>query len=223
MVVFTMTEISASEYAVRHGISTRRVQAAASSGLLDARQIGGRWIIDDATPHRHAPGRPLSGRSAAALLACLSDAPEWTVGLSATEQRRTAKRVADLRRDARAPETLAAWLRAAHPAPEGYEVQTADLADLRTDARLTPGGTSDDRSGMSDGGRFEAHVSSSDVPTVIQEYLLVPSQRPNVLLRVHDGEAPRPLALGDLIADLSTSLGPRERSAAARLMREGFR
>lgn len=223
MVVVTMAEVSASEYAKEHDISIRRAQAAAAAGLLDARRVGGRWLIDDALPHRHLPGRPLSRRSADALVALLSDDPDWAEGLSPSERGRTTARVAELRHEARPSARLAPWLRTAYPAALGFEAPAGDLPDLRSDARLTPGGSSDDRSGMSDGGRLEAHVSTDDLDAVVHEYLLVPSRRPNVALRVHDGAAPRPLPLGALIADLATNTGPRERAAADRLILEDSR
>lgn len=218
-----MAEVSASEYAKSHDISTRRAQAAAAAGLIDARWIGGRWVIDDAVPHRHLPGRPLSRRSADALLARLTDDPEWAGGLSPSERGRTLARVDELQQGTKPSERLALWLRAAYPEARGFEAPTADLPDLRRDARLTPGGSSDDRSGMSDGGRFEAHVSHADLDALAHEYLLVPSRRPNVLLRVHDGGTLGPLTLGALIADLATSAGPRERAAADRLILRSHR
>ena len=218
-----MAELSASEYARRHDISTRRAQAAAAAGLLDARWVGGRWLIDDAVPHRRQPGRPLSHRSADALVARLTGDPDWAVGLSPSERGRTLARVDELRRGTTPSDRLALWLRTAHPTARGFEAPAADLPDLRLDTRLTPGGSSDERSGMSDGGRLEAHVSAADLDDVVHEYLLVPSRRPNAALRVHDGAAPRPLPLGTLIADLATSAGPRERAAADRLILEGSR
>lgn len=221
MVVAIMAEMSASEYAKHHDISTRRAQAAAAAGHVDARRVGGRWLIDDGVPHQHAPGRPLSRRSAAALVAMLSDDPHWPDGLSSSERRRTLDRLVELRRDDRPAERLSLWVRSAHPSPLGYEAHEGDLADLRRDDRLVLGGSSDDRSGMGDGGRVEAHVAGSDLAAVTQEYLLLPSRRPNVLLRVHDGPAPRPLTIGELIVDLATSQGPRERAAATRLLLEG--
>jgi hypothetical protein len=223
MVVVTMAEVSASEYAKENDISIRRAQAAAAAGLLDARWVGGRWLIDDAAPHQRIPGRPLSPRSADALVARLSDAPDWSEGLSPSERGRTAARVEALRRDGKPSERLALWLRRAYPSARGFEAPAADLPDLRLDTRLTPGGSSDDRSGMSDGGRLEAHVSAADLDAVVHEFLLVPSRRPNVMLRVHEGAAPRPLPLGALIADLATNTGPRERAAADRLILEDSR
>ncbi|KIU01841.1 hypothetical protein [Frigoribacterium sp. MEB024] len=218
-----MAELSASEYAKRHDISTRRAQAAAADGQLDARWVGGRWLIDDAAPHRHQPGRPLSRRSADALMARLTDEPDWANGLSPSERGRTLARIVELRQGTTPSERLALWLRTAYPTMRGFDAPTADLPDLRLDTRLTPGGSSDERSGMSDGGRLEAHVSAVDLDAVVHEYLLVPSRRPNVVLRVHDGAAPRPLPLGALIADLATNTGPRERAAADRLIHEGSR
>ncbi|MFT2690392.1 hypothetical protein [Clavibacter zhangzhiyongii] len=211
-------ELSAAEYADGQGISARRVQAAAAAGSLPARKLAGRWVIDAAAAHQDRAGRPLSLRSVRALLARLSGDGRWGSGLSASEAARVSARLTRLLADPDPASLLASWIRSARPAPTPYRVAAADLEDLRADRRLVAGGISDPRSGMSDAAELEAHVPADDLDAVIHEYLLVPGERPNVLLHVHDGPIGRPLPLGDVIADLAQHRGPRERAAAVRLL-----
>jgi hypothetical protein len=217
-----MVEVDVHTYAQRHGISVRRVQAAAGAGSLPARKLAGRWVIDTDTARDHAPGRPLSARQSRALLAHLSADATWRDGLSASECQRVVLRAARLRGDSSPAHLLAEWIRSARPLPHGYRVADADLEDLRADARLTRGGISDSRSGLSDAGALEAHVAAVDLDGVVQEFLLVPDARPNVLLHIDDELPGRPLPLGDLIADLAQHEGPRERDAAAALIEAGW-
>ncbi|MBF4622711.1 hypothetical protein [Clavibacter sp. VKM Ac-2872] len=215
-----MAEISAAEYAKEQGISARRVQAAASAGVLPARKIAGRWVIDTAESRHDEVGRPLSSRSVHALLARLSGDDTWRAGLSASEAGRVTGRLARLRDSPDAAEALAAWMRSARPAARPFLVADEDLEDLRGDPRVVAGGISDPRSGMSDAGELEAHLQVDDLDPIVHEYLLVPADRPNVLLHVHERPVQRPLPLGELIADLAQHRGPRERAAAAHLLGE---
>lgn len=215
-----MAEISAAEYAKEQGISARRVQAAASAGVLRARKIAGRWVIDTAGARHDEVGRPLSSRSVRALLARLSGDDAWRAGLSASEAARVVGRLARLRDASDTAELLAAWVRGARPEPRRFRVADEDLEDMRADPRLVAGGISDPRSGMSDAGELEAHVHGGDLDPIIHEYLLVPADRPNVLLHVREHPVQRPLPLGELIADLAQHPSPRERAAVSHLLGE---
>lgn len=215
-----MVEMSVAEYADHAGVSRRRVQAAAAAGVLPARELAGRWLIDADAVRRRGPGRPLSARSTGALVARLSNDAGWRDGLSASEGRRTQQRVDVLRSQPDPGRVMSAWIRSARPEPVGYRVADADLDDLRADDRLVLGGISDARSGLSDAGAVEAHVAERHLVPVIREYLLVPADRPNAYLHVRDAVVPRPLPFGELIADLAQHDSPRERAAVARLLRE---
>ncbi|MFT2752915.1 hypothetical protein [Clavibacter sp. Sh2088] len=213
-----MTEMSAAEYADEHGVSARRVQAAAAAGSLPARKLAGRWVIESTAAHHHGPGRPLSPRSSHALLARISGHEDWRAGLSASEAARVSARLSRLQADPDAVSLLAAWIRSSRSVPRPYRVALAGLEDLRADPRLVAGGISDPRSGMSDAGELEAHVTAEDLDPLVHEYLLVPGERPNVLLHPHARPVERPLPLGELIADLAQHRGPRERAAATLLL-----
>jgi hypothetical protein len=215
-----VVEISAAEYAERHGISVRRVQAAAANGALGARRLAGRWVIDDAGEHHSTPGRPLSARTVAALRRRLSGDAGWHEGLSNSERARVRSRVESLLESRTAAAVLAAWTRTAYAPPEPYRAADGDLDDLRHDGRLTLGGISDPRARISDAGVVEAHVADADLAGLQREYLLVASRdRPNVLLHIDQERPARPLPLGALIIELAHHDGPRERAAASELLR----
>lgn len=215
-----MPEVGSAEYAAMHGISLRRVQDAAARGVLPARRVGGRWLIDDASSHVDRPGRPLSDRSVRALQGCLSGHPAWSVGLSASERIRTEGRVAALRALPTAWEQLVLWTRAVHRPPMEFDVARSDLEDLRRDPRLVAGGISDQRVGISDAGLVEAHVLCTDLDDVRTEYLLVPPSGPaNVVLHVDDEPVSEPLPLGVLLTELAHHDGARERAKVGELLR----
>jgi hypothetical protein len=214
-----MVEISTAEYAARHGVSQRRVQAAAVAGSIPARRVGGRWLLDDSTDHDTRPGRPLSQRTVRAVECRLSGRPDWADGLSRSERSRLRQRLGELRADPVPWRRIAEWTRAERRAPLAYSAAADDLEDLRSDPRLVAGGVSDPRAGISDAGFLEAHVSDSDLAALEREYLLVRSDdAPNVELHVHPERPADPLPLGTLIFDLARHRGPRERSAATALI-----
>jgi len=214
-----MAEITTAEYAARHGISRRRAQAAAAAGMLAARRVGAQWLVDDATPHRGHPGRPLSQRSVRAVECRLSGNPDWANGLSRSERGRIQERIADLRADPMPWRRITNWTRTDYRKPSGYQVAAADLEDLRADGRLVRAGVSDPRSGISDAGFLEAHVAEQDLAAVEREYLLVATDaRPNVLLHICDELPEGPLPLGTLIIELAHHDGARERAAARSLL-----
>lgn len=79
------------EWANAHGVSERRARQLASAGQISARKLGGRWLIDDARrggPLRGQRGRPLSERSAWAILDVLDGA--LPMGISRSELARAA-------------------------------------------------------------------------------------------------------------------------------------
>jgi hypothetical protein len=215
-----VAEISAAEYAKEQGISARRVQAAASAGVLRAHKIAGRWVIDSAEARHDEVGRPLSSRSVRALIGRLSGDDAWRDGLSPSEAGRVTARLARLWGDPEPAQLLAAWVRSARTPAREFLVAADDLEDLRADPRIVVGGISDPRAGLSDAGELEAHVTVDDLDPIVREYLLVPGDRPNVLLHVQERPVQRPLPLGELIADLAQHRGPRERAAAAHLLGE---
>jgi len=208
-----MPEQTAAEYAERYGLSVRRVQAAAASGALPARQVAGRWMIDLAHEHRPVARRALSPRMRAALLARLNgnEAP-----LAPSERVRLNRHITELCEAEQAPDLLRAWLRDAPPLR--LDALPQDVADLADDERISPTGFSDPRAGIAAAGQLEARVADADLQAILDEYVLEPSERPTVLLHVVSERPSRPIPQADLLADLAQHGGSRERSQVARLV-----
>lgn len=216
-----MVEVSTREYAIRNGISQRRVQAAAADGSIPARRLGGRWVIDADVEHRTTAGRPLSRRSVHAVECRLSHRSDWASGLSRSERARVQARITALRADPVPWRTVADWTRAEYVPASGFRATDSDLEELRGDERIVVSGVSDPRSGLSDAGFLEAHVSEQDLPEVQREFLLVRTDdRPNVLLHLDGAPPDERIPLGRLIIELAHHDGARERSAASRLIRQ---
>src|SRR5665811_713865 len=72
-VMLTMGRVSVVEAAELLGVHPQRIHQRIRSGSLPAERVGHRWVIDEADVavlrHRREPGRPLSARSAWALVA----------------------------------------------------------------------------------------------------------------------------------------------------------
>src|SRR5680860_1664125 len=71
--MLTMGRVSVVEAAELLGVHPQRIHQRIRSGSLPAERVGHRWVIDEADVavlrHRREPGRPLSARSAWALVA----------------------------------------------------------------------------------------------------------------------------------------------------------
>lgn len=174
--------LNSAEWAKAHGVSERRARQLASAGQISARKVGGRWLIDDARrggPLRGQPGRPLSERSAWAILDVLDGAPPQGISRSEIEcARRRAAAAAALLPDELARRADVLPLRA-HPGV---------LDTLSGDARVVVGGVraasvhGADLIGLSG---VELYALREDAAALIGEYALQPSQDDvNVILRV---------------------------------------
>lgn len=211
-----MPEESVAEFAKREGVSPRRVRALIEQGTIPARRVGRQWLIDQSSEHRPAVSRPLADRMRANLLAILSgDAPQ---GLSASERARLRRYRNELMHSPDPDRILRAWVR--EQAPLKLRVAASDLADLAADERIVKSGFSDPRAEIAAAGQLEARVAKDDAAAIRREYLLRPSESPNVLLHLADEKPPSPLPLGLLLVDLAQHDGVRERSRVAELLRK---
>lgn len=212
-----MALIGVREAAARLSVSPRRVLQRIADGTLPAVRVGNQWAIEEARVPLGLPqpSRPLSRRTAWALLATLAGE---TPGGSATERARLATYAQRLR-DADDPAVLLrAWM--ARRA-ERHELRAAagDLDDLRDDDRLRLAGVSAPNSFVV-GRLVQAYVTADDVDDLVEDYLLVPAPRQdgNVLLHV---AAPLPdtTRWAVLATDLAEHLGSRESARVAELVR----
>jgi len=233
-----MAQIGVAEAARRLAVSVARVHQRIADGSLPAVRVGAQWVIDEAAlmpvSELRAPGRPLSRRSAWALVA-MAERTEAVLGqLAGSERSRARQRLGDLlavsASDAVSSEAdvqrVAAWLRSvlrSRAVRRLYHAAPRDLPDLRDDDRLVLSGLSDERSGIAAGDVVEGYVSFNVLPAVVDDHLLSPDRKDsNVVLHVVapdcwyavDGVGPLLLA-----ADLAEHRGPREEARAVELLR----
>lgn len=211
-------QIGVAEVSTRLGVSARRVRAMVERGDLPARSISGRWVIDEAELVGRGVrrvARPMSPRVATALLDLLSG--KESSGLSPSEAWRLRGRRDQLFTDPAPAPLLRAWLRA-RPRPLLLAAASTDLRDLAADPRVVASGISDQRAGILAMDQLEGWIAQHDLDEVRQEFLLVESDAPNVVLHVADEAVSDPVPLGWSIADLAQHRGPREEAEVARLL-----
>ncbi|WP_370617233.1 excisionase family DNA-binding protein [Mumia sp. Pv 4-285] len=212
-----MALIGVREAAERLAISPRRVQQRIEDGTLPAVRVGSQWAIDPARLPLAAPrsSRPLSPRMAWALLDVLAGVEPTVASTERARLRTYAERLWSADDPAA---LLRAWMARRAERAE-FRVAAGDLADLRDDARLRPSGVSAETSFIVSA-TFEAYAVPSDVPSLVDDYFLVPADRQdgNVVLHVTT-VVPDTTAWPVLATDLAEHLGSRESARANELVR----
>ncbi len=203
--------ISAAEAAAELGVSQRRVQALAASGVLPSARIGNRLLFDVRAVSRraagaHAKGRPFAPGVAWAVLAYASGL-SWPVE-NASLRWRYRVRAADIAEAAR--EGRFARRADLH----AFRVAARDAEQLRADAALILAGVSASERHQLDIAApdiLEAYIGDGDLQRVRDWYWMEPADpaSANVLLRVvpdaiaailHDDRyAPRAAVAVDLL------------------------
>jgi excisionase family DNA binding protein len=235
-----MGQVSVSEAAKRLGVGVSRVHQRIADGSLPAVRIGSQWILDEAALSAAAdssrPGRPLSRRSAWALVAVSQPDPAALEALAPAERSRARKRLdcllasSPVRGESSEAEVhmvallLRSWLRN-RAERHLYRASPRDLPDLREDNRVVLSGLSHPGSGIASGNVVEGYVSADDVRAVMDDYLLssVPVDKDaNVVLHVVSVISLD--VMGDiapllLAADLAEHRGPREESRAVEILK----
>jgi hypothetical protein len=112
---------------------------------------------------------------------------------------------------------LSSWLRKRAEVNK-LRAHPADLRRLLLDKRIVASGISDPRSGISASDFVEGYGRKNSLKQLQKDYLLVPSEDPNVLLRIINIRMPDPLPMGYVLADLADHVGPREGSQVERLL-----
>jgi len=177
-------EISVADAARRLDLSPATVRRLAESGELSARKVAGAWLVDDSDVAAHGNrrrgrGRPLSARSAWAILDLLADRP--LDRRSRSEVARAVRRAREA--DALDPGDLASRAKVLRlRGAQGVERRLLD------DLRLVASGVSarSTRVGIAARGQIEGYVRPDDVEEVVRAYGLrkAPANRANVILRV---------------------------------------
>lgn len=203
-------EISVDEAARVLGVGARRVRRLIADGRVHARRVGPIWVIDSTSLPRPRVSRPLSVRSAWALLL-----DEGAPNRHADRWRARRVRLAE---DARPEVLLASWVASRG---ERRVYTTREPREVAVDSRVVASGLSDSRTGISAGEFAEGYVRTIDLDDIEREYLLRQSGGGgNVVLHVVEDLPPAPVPELVLAADLSEHDGYRETARARELIRE---
>lgn len=206
-----MVEISVADAARRLGVGEQRVRALAASGRLAASRLGKVWAIDsaavDARVKGARPGRPLSARSAWALLLLL-EGRGGEIDLHRSERARATERAAQIAH-------IEPGALAARADVRSYFAHPAALERIVRDDRVVLGGVAaagHHGAALAGGGLTELYVRGEDVQDVERTFALHPvaGAEANLTLRIpvgiwpfRPGErvAPRAFVATDLIDD----------------------
>jgi excisionase family DNA binding protein len=233
MIVF-MATVSVAEAARQLGVSVPRIHQRIADGSLRAERIGSQWVVDELSllriAERKEAGRPLSARSAWAVIALEAGDEDALAALAPVERSRAKARLhellslvaerprseADIRRVASALRLL--FRNRARR--ELRKAATADLLKLREDPRWVSL-VSPAASGIASSD-IDGYLAPSDVDPVSRDYLLMRADSDaNVLIHVlPEGQHAYPKSKLQLAADLAEQRGAREELRAAELLRE---
>jgi excisionase family DNA binding protein len=220
--------------AERLGVGVPRIHQRIADGSLRAQRIGSQWVVDELSllhvAERKEPGRPLSARSAWALIALSANHPEELAELSPVERSRAEARLNELLRlVAKRPVGESAVRRIAsalrlrfrnRAVREPRRGAAADLPQLRADLRWQSL-MSSEMSGIASAD-VDGYLAASDLKALSKEYLLSPADDDaNVVIHVMPaGRRALPDSKLQLAVDLAEYRGPREELRAAELLRE---
>ena len=228
-----MALMSVAEAAQRLGVGVPRIHQRIADGSLRAERIGSQWAVDELSlvqvAERRSPGRPLSARSAWALIALSVGDDAALADLAPSERARAAARLAELYgvvrkipRSEREVRRVAAVLRQRFRNRADrvlLKAADADLPGLRADGRWESV-RSPAVSGIASG-QVEGYVGNEHFNPLADDFLLMPAEHEaNVIAHVLPaGQRSYPDAQLLLAADLSEHRGPREERRAVELLR----
>jgi excisionase family DNA binding protein len=229
-----MASVSVAEAAKSLGVGVSRIHQRIADGSLRAERIGSQWVVDELSllrvAERKRPGRPLSVRSAWAIIALAEGDGESLRALAPGERGRARSRLDALLRFAddspkheedvrRVSSELRSLLRN-RARRDLYKVAEADLPALREDPRwqsiISPAAT-----GIASAD-LDGYVSLVDLRPLTVKFLLMPADSDaNVVIHVlPDGQKAYPGSKLLLATDLAEQRGPREELRAAELLHE---
>lgn len=211
-------DLSVAECARQRGVSRQRVLSMIHAEQIEARRVGRSWVINQSeVNNRAALGRPLSARMAQMVVRVISGLPLTQLS---PQDRFFAKGYIERLRAAENPaQLLHSWMKSRQLGVVRLAANRADLAELGSDARVVASGITDERSGLSATHEFEGYVATTDLDAIRNDYLLVASDSPNVLLHMVEVLPDRPIPLGLVLADLADWNRPREDGRVIELVR----
>jgi hypothetical protein len=215
----SVMDLGVSEFAHEKRLSRGRVLQLIHAGAINARKVGAQWVIDSSElNHEPKISRPFSPKMSLAFLELLSK-QELSSPLDPSERSRLLKRYQSLREHKDPALLLRSWLKK-RALVSSFKASQKDLQKIREDARIYLSGSSQKNSKIGDGNIIEAYVEKQDLPELVKKYLLVESDKPNVIFRQIEGPMRPELLPALLISDLSDNYGPRERNLVKDLIRE---
>lgn len=233
MVVF-MAKLSVAEAARQLGVGVSRIHQRIADGSLRAERIGSQWAVDELSllrvSERTGAGRPLSARSAWAIVALAEGDEDALAGLAPVERARARARLEGLLALAATPPLgqadvrgIASVLRSRFRNRAARELRTAAVADLpglREDSRWASI-VSPAESGIA-ASDVDGYLVAEHVQPLSQDFLLMPAEsEANVVIHVlPGGQKAYPGSKLVLAVDLAEQRGPREELRAAELLRE---
>jgi excisionase family DNA binding protein len=233
MIVF-MANVSVAEAAKRLGVGVPRIHQRIADGSLRAERIGSQWVVDELSllrvAERREAGRPLSARSAWAIIALAEGDEEALAELAPVERARAKARLEELLALGARPSNteghvrrVASALRSIFRNRAGRKLlhaAVADLSELREDARWKAV-VSSAMSGIASPD-VDGYLGAEDVKSLSQAFLLMPADSDaNVVIHVlPQGQKPYAESKLRLAADLAEQRGPREELRAVELVRD---
>lgn len=205
------------------GVHPSRVRALVASGALTATRSGTRWLIDADSLDRHADlvtagatGRPFASHTAWAAAALCDGMDDQ---LRADDRYRLRNRLVHAGgAGANTCAQMQRWLSRRATSVHRYRIADRDLkALLVTDGVMATGISAADtyRLGLATGGSADAYVSDDTRRAVVDEFVLIDSERGNLTLRVTDADIHQAAVAPRLIAGVDLAEGTDARTHAA--------
>jgi excisionase family DNA binding protein len=221
--------------AARHlGVGVPRIHQRIADGSLPAERIGSQWVVDERAllrlAERKVAGRPLSARSAWAIIALAAGDEEALAVLAPSERSRARARLDELlslvEKPARSEQEVrrvASVLRLLFRNRAGrlsHKAALADLPRLREDPRWQAV-VDPSASGVASFD-VDGYLAAHHVDAVVHDYLLLPVDADaNVVIHVlPEGQKPYVDSPLRVAVDLADERGPREELRAAELLHQ---
>lgn len=187
-----MSEVTVREAAERLGVDVSRVRQLLTAGTLEGRRLGRQWLVSSSDLDRHQAltrsgvhSRAFSARIAWAAGALLDgrDAGWLTKG----ERSRLVARLAG----ADGTAIFQRWLRMRHEGVTRYRVGDTDIASLLREGGVVATGLSAARhygQALGAANEAEAYATADVLDRLVRHYVLVASDRGNLLLHRVNGD-----------------------------------
>ena len=229
-----MAKMSVAEAARRLGVGVPRVHQRIADGSLRAERLGSQWVVDELSvlqvAERKQAGRPLSARSAWAIIALAEGDDVALAKLAPSERSRAEARLDELlsfvamppqsEQDVRRIASALRMMFRNRAAMVFRKAAVADLPKLREDTRWESV-MSSDASGIASVD-VDGYLAAHHVDALSRDYLLLPTEADaNVVIHVlPEGQKSYVGSTLLLAVDLADKRGPREEFRAAELLRE---